>query len=85
MEFDPTACRMARAALAWSQDQLAAAANVSRGVIHDFEKGVSTPHRNNLAAISRAFEKAGVEFLLHRTRILVLPPLSPVPKAVAAD
>jgi hypothetical protein len=31
-----------------------------------------------------AFEAAGVEFLAHGTRILVLPPLSPVPKVVVA-
>jgi predicted transcriptional regulator len=71
---------MGRAALDWTQDRLAAEANVSRGVIHDFEKGVSTPHRNNLVEIVRALEHAGVEFLAHGARILVLPPL-PVPIA----
>ena len=38
------------------------AANVSRNVIIDFEKGRRVPTRNNLAAIQRVLEKAGVEF-----------------------
>jgi DNA-binding XRE family transcriptional regulator len=84
MQIDAVACRMSRAALDWTQGRLATKANVSRGVIHDFEKGISTPHRNNLAEIVLAFENAGVEFLAHGVRILVLPPL-PSPVAIAAD
>jgi transcriptional regulator with XRE-family HTH domain len=44
------------------QATLAEAANVSRNVIIDFEKGRRVPGRNNLAAIQRALEEAGVEF-----------------------
>ena len=44
------------------QAVLAEAANVSRNVIIDFEKGRRVPTRNNLAAIQRVLEKAGVEF-----------------------
>lgn len=44
------------------QATLAAAANVSRNVIIDFEKGRRMPGRNNLAAIQRVLEEAGVEF-----------------------
>jgi transcriptional regulator with XRE-family HTH domain len=45
-----------------SQAALAEAATLTRGVIVDFEKGRRTPNRNNLAAIQRALEEAGVEF-----------------------
>ena len=44
------------------QARLAEAAAVSRNVIIDFEKGRRVPGRNNLAAIKRALEDAGVEF-----------------------
>ena len=44
------------------QAVLAEAANVSRNVIIDFEKGRRVPTRNNLAAIQRVLEKAGTEF-----------------------
>jgi transcriptional regulator with XRE-family HTH domain len=74
--LSPVSCRMARASVDWSQERLAAEAHVSRGVINLFEKGVSTPRRNNLAEIVLAFERAGVEFLVHGARILVLPPLA---------
>ncbi|BCG83876.1 MULTISPECIES: helix-turn-helix transcriptional regulator [unclassified Mesorhizobium] len=56
-------CRAARAMLGWSQGDLAEAAAVSRTTIVDFERSIRIPHRNNLAAIRRAFETAGIEFL----------------------
>jgi predicted transcriptional regulator len=74
-------CRMARAGLDWTQMKLAREAHITVRVILDFEAGVSTPQRNNLRAIVFAFETAGVEFLVHGDRILVLPP---VPKVVVA-
>jgi len=55
-------CRAARAIVNMDQNALAAAASVSRGVIIDFETGKRTPGTNNLAAIRRALEAAGVEF-----------------------
>jgi DNA-binding XRE family transcriptional regulator len=81
----PICCRMGRAALDWTQAHLAHEAKVTVRVILDFERGFSQAHRNNLTEIVLAFENAGVEFLTHGTRILVLPPLRPVPMAVAAD
>ncbi len=45
------------------QAELAAKAFVSRSVIVTFENGQTRPNRNNLAAIRRALEDAGVEFL----------------------
>jgi DNA-binding XRE family transcriptional regulator len=56
-------CRAARAMLGWSQGDLADAAKVSRTTVVDFERALRTPHRNNLDAIRRAFEKAGIEFI----------------------
>jgi transcriptional regulator with XRE-family HTH domain len=44
------------------QADLARKAVVSRNVISDFEKGSRTPLANNLAAIKRVLENAGVEF-----------------------
>jgi transcriptional regulator with XRE-family HTH domain len=76
----PICCRMGRAALDWSQARLAREAHIAVGVVLQFEKGGSRPQRNNLREIVLAFENAGVEFLVHGTRILVLPPL-PIPTA----
>jgi transcriptional regulator with XRE-family HTH domain len=45
-----------------TQAALAEAALVSKNVIIDFEKGRRTPTKNNLAAIQRVLETAGVEF-----------------------
>jgi predicted transcriptional regulator len=45
------------------QATLAKAASVSRSVIVTFEGGQTAPNRNNLAAIKRALEDAGVEFI----------------------
>lgn len=63
MSITPAQCRAARALIEMGQNELAARASVSRGVIIDFEKGRRTPGRNNLGAIRRALEAAGVEFL----------------------
>jgi DNA-binding transcriptional regulator YiaG len=62
MALSPAQCRAARGMIAMDQAVLAEAANVSRNVIIDFEKGRRVPTRNNLAAIQRVLEKAGVEF-----------------------
>jgi transcriptional regulator with XRE-family HTH domain len=80
MVVDAVACRMGRAALDWTQARLAREAHVAVRVVLQFENGSSTPRRNNLREIVLAFEAAGVEFLAHGTRILVLPPL-PIPIA----
>lgn len=62
MAILPAQCRAARGLIAMDQATLAAAANVSRNLIIDFEKGRRRPGRNNLAAIQRVLEEAGVEF-----------------------
>lgn len=56
-------CRAARALLGWNQAELAKAANVSRQTVADFERGAHVPINNNLASITVALEKAGIEFI----------------------
>jgi DNA-binding XRE family transcriptional regulator len=84
MDLSPVTCRMARAAMDWTQAHLAHQARVALRTVQQFEAGASMPRRNNLREIVLAFENAGVEFRVHGTRILVLPPL-PGPMAIAAD
>jgi ribosome-binding protein aMBF1 (putative translation factor) len=52
--------RAARGWLGWSQSDLASRASVSLSAVRDFEKGRHTPIRNNLAAMLRALEHAGM-------------------------
>jgi transcriptional regulator with XRE-family HTH domain len=59
----PAQSRAARALIEWSQEELAANANLSLSTIRDFEKSRRLPHVNNLAAIRRALEDAGVVFI----------------------
>lgn len=62
MQITPAQCRAARGLADMDQATLAEGASVSRNVIIDFEKGRRVPNRNNLAAIQRVLEEAGVEF-----------------------
>ena len=55
--------RAARALLDWSQDELAARADVGRATVGDFERGARTPMRQNLRAMRRTLEDAGIAFL----------------------
>ncbi|WP_092236304.1 helix-turn-helix transcriptional regulator [Bradyrhizobium sp. Gha] len=59
----PDQSRAARGLLDWSQAELAARSNLSESTIRDFEKGRRVPSINNLAAVRRALEEAGVEFI----------------------
>ncbi len=63
MSILPSQCRAARALINMDQNDLAAAANISRGVVIDFEKERRKPGVNNLAAIQNALEAAGVIFV----------------------
>ena len=55
--------RAARALLKWSQRKLAEASGVALSTVADFENDKREPWPDNLAAISRALEDAGVEFI----------------------
>lgn len=57
-------CRAARALLDWSQSDLGKVVGLKGdGVIRHFEKGRQSPSDEKLAAIQKALEKAGVEFI----------------------
>ena len=58
----PNQVKAARAWLGWTQPQLAEAARVGLSTVLDYEKGRRTPVPNNLSAIQRALEDAGIEF-----------------------
>lgn len=55
--------RAARGLLDWSQGELGERSRLSESTIRNFEKGRATPSPNNLDAIRRALETAGVEFI----------------------
>jgi transcriptional regulator with XRE-family HTH domain len=59
----PAQSRAARGLLEWSQSELAARSNLSESTVRDFEKGRRLPTINNLDAVRRALESAGVEFI----------------------
>lgn len=61
MTMTPAQCRAARAWLNWSQGMLAHHASVGLSTVKSFENGVTKPIANNLAAMQRALEDAGVE------------------------
>lgn len=60
--MSPEQVRAARNWLAWTQAELAENAQVGLSTIKDLESGKRTPIANNLEAIRRALEAAGIEF-----------------------
>ena len=59
----PEQCRAARAWLDWSQPDLATRAKVGLSTLRQFENGQRTPIANNLSALRRAIEEAGIVLL----------------------
>jgi ribosome-binding protein aMBF1 (putative translation factor) len=60
--MSPEQVRAARGWLAWSQAELAEHANVGLSTVKSYESGERMPIANNLAAIQKALEKAGIRF-----------------------
>ncbi|MCO5066179.1 MAG: helix-turn-helix transcriptional regulator [Rhizobiaceae bacterium] len=63
MSLLPEQCRAARGLLNWTQDQLAAAAGVSRSTIKDFECHRHALHRGSEELLVKALRLRGVELL----------------------
>lgn len=61
--MSPEQSRAARGWLAWSQQNLAERASVGLSTVRDFEAGRRQPIANNIAAMRRAIEDAGVGLL----------------------
>jgi transcriptional regulator with XRE-family HTH domain len=59
----PEQSRAARGWLNMTQDELAKRAGVALSTVRDFEKGRRNPIGNNLLAIQRALEAAGIRML----------------------
>lgn len=62
-------CRMARAALNWSAKELSKKARVGVATVARFERGDASTIPSTLAAIQRALEEAGIEFIERGVRL----------------
>ena len=65
--MSPQQSRAARAWLGWSQLELAKRAGVSLSTVQDFGRGQKTPIANNIAAMRRVIETAGIKLLFDET------------------
>lgn len=59
----PEQCRAARGWLGWSQQQLADNAHVGLSTVRDFEAKRRQPITNNIAAMQKALEDAGIDLM----------------------
>jgi len=62
----PEQSRAARGWLGWSQTELARRANISISTVRDFETGRRTPIANNVEAMRRAIQSAGLRLIFDR-------------------
>jgi transcriptional regulator with XRE-family HTH domain len=62
----PEQCRAARGWLGWSQQELATRAGIAKNTVYQFETKLRTPTPNNIAALRRAIEAAGVRLVFDR-------------------
>jgi transcriptional regulator with XRE-family HTH domain len=69
MTMTSAQCKMARAALGWSARDLAREAQVGSATVDRFETGRGKPIPSTVAAMQRAFEQAGVEFIPSGVRL----------------
>lgn len=60
--MSPEQVRAARNWLAWTQAELAERSKVGLSTVKDYEGGKRTPIANNLEAMQRALEAAGMKF-----------------------
>jgi transcriptional regulator with XRE-family HTH domain len=67
MPISPKQTIAARGLLGWTQTDLAGAAEVGLSTIKNFESELRTTKPQNLIAIHRALERAGIEFLPARS------------------
>ncbi len=70
MNLTSELCRAARGYFDWTQDTLAEKAGVGVSTVRDFERGARTPIRQNLLALERTFEEAGVDLETLRNAFL---------------
>jgi transcriptional regulator with XRE-family HTH domain len=60
--MSPEQARAARSWLGWTQAELAERARVGLSTVKDYEGGKRSPIPNNLEAMQRALESAGMKF-----------------------
>jgi transcriptional regulator with XRE-family HTH domain len=60
--MSPEQARAARSWLGWTQAELAERARVGLSTVKDYESGKRSPIPNNLEAMQRALESAGMRF-----------------------
>ena len=64
--MSPEQSRAARGWLGWSQGELAKQAHVALRTVASFERGEITPRYNNVTAMQRAIEAAGVRLIFSK-------------------
>lgn len=63
LPMSPAECRAARAFLDWSQSALAENAGIGVSTLRKFELGITVMTRNNMRAVTEAFDRGGVWIL----------------------